>query len=248
MAATELLREPFTTAEPVRVLVVDDHVLLGHGLAMELRIAGFVVAVVSDPVASSVLGAVDDFNPAVVLLDLFLGPLIGTSVPLITPLVDAGVEVVMLTGVTNEVLLAACIEAGASGVLPKSSDLDDVVDTVRRAASHERVQPVSERAQLLDRLRTDRRDRAARLAPFERLTRRERVVLGMLMDGKSASEIANEAVVSLATVRSQIRAVLQKLDVTSQLAAVALAYHAAWSPDARAASTPDLDIAAVGAA
>jgi DNA-binding NarL/FixJ family response regulator len=48
------------------------------------------------------------------------------------------------------------------------------------------------------------------------------------MEGKSAAEIAAEAVVSLATVRSQIRAVLQKLDVTSQIAAVALAHRSGW--------------------
>ena len=49
------------------------------------------------------------------------------------------------------------------------------------------------------------------------------------MNGLSAAEIAEQRVVSLATVRSQIRAILQKLDVTSQLAAVAMAHRAGWT-------------------
>ena len=60
-------------------------------------------------------------------------------------------------------------------------------------------------------------------ATFDRLTKREALVLGELIDGLSAEEIAEVHFVALTTVRSQIRAVLQKLGVRSQLAAVALA-------------------------
>jgi DNA-binding NarL/FixJ family response regulator len=49
-----------------------------------------------------------------------------------------------------------------------------------------------------------------------------------LMDGASAEEIANASLVSLPTIRSQIRAVLQKLGVRSQVAAVAAAHRAGW--------------------
>ena len=50
------------------------------------------------------------------------------------------------------------------------------------------------------------------------------------MDGCSAERIADESFVSIATVRSQIRSILEKLDVRSQLAAVALAHRAEWTP------------------
>ncbi len=62
------------------------------------------------------------------------------------------------------------------------------------------------------------------------LTPREQEVLRDLMDGRSAEAIARASYVSLATVRSQIRAVLQKLAVNSQLAAVAKARQAGWRP------------------
>ncbi|MNC95206.1 Bacterial regulatory protein, luxR family [compost metagenome] len=48
------------------------------------------------------------------------------------------------------------------------------------------------------------------------------------MDGKQAAAIAQDSFVSLATVRTQIRSILMKLDVTSQVAAVALARQHGW--------------------
>jgi DNA-binding NarL/FixJ family response regulator len=62
------------------------------------------------------------------------------------------------------------------------------------------------------------------------LTRRELEVLGMMVEGMSACEMARESYVSLATVRTQIRSILQKLSVNSQLEAAALAWAWGWQP------------------
>jgi two-component system nitrate/nitrite response regulator NarL len=67
------------------------------------------------------------------------------------------------------------------------------------------------------------------LLEFERLTRREEEVLSALMRGAKARDICVQSFVSMPTVRSQIRSILTKLGVTSQLAAVALAYQNGWS-------------------
>lgn len=63
------------------------------------------------------------------------------------------------------------------------------------------------------------------------LTDRERVVLIHMMHGLSAEQIAAVDYVTVSTVRSQIRSVLAKLGVNSQLAAVAFAYGACWTSD-----------------
>jgi DNA-binding NarL/FixJ family response regulator len=69
----------------------------------------------------------------------------------------------------------------------------------------------------------ERRAQRGELAgKLDRLTPRELEVLRLLADGHRAHAVADEFVVSLATVRTQIRAVLTKLGVTSQLEAVAL--------------------------
>jgi DNA-binding NarL/FixJ family response regulator len=70
---------------------------------------------------------------------------------------------------------------------------------------------------------------SSQLLEFDRLTRREQEVLSALMRGAKARDICVQSYVSMPTVRSQIRSILMKLGVTSQLAAVALAYQSGWS-------------------
>jgi DNA-binding NarL/FixJ family response regulator len=86
----------------------------------------------------------------------------------------------------------------------------------------------AERDRLLVRLRSYRAGRRRDLAPFETLTPREQQVLRALSVGLTVPRIAERWVVSEATVRSQVHAVLRKLDVRSQLEAVAAATRVGW--------------------
>jgi two-component system, NarL family, nitrate/nitrite response regulator NarL len=71
------------------------------------------------------------------------------------------------------------------------------------------------------------------LEVFERLSPREQEVLYALMKGQTARDICERDYVAMPTVRSQIHAILSKLGVTTQLAAVVLAYRSGWSPEGR---------------
>jgi len=81
---------------------------------------------------------------------------------------------------------------------------------------------------------------------FERLTPKEREVLLALMRGKTAQQISRESFVSLPTVRSQIRSILVKLDVSSQLGAVVLAYRSGWPGQASVPFESEPERLAVG--
>ena len=215
----------------MRLLIIEDHELLAQSLGAALREEGLDVHLISGPTAKDILDASARIEPELVLLDLDLGDDIGSGVPLIAPLADNGGSVVMLTGSTDPVALATAVEAGAVGVLNKSMSFDALLDAVREAMGHGTLLTPHQRSELLAVLRRSRQERERRLRPFNALTPREGQVLAALMEGKAAETIANESFVSLATVRSQIRSILAKLDVNSQLAAVALARSAGW--DAR---------------
>jgi DNA-binding NarL/FixJ family response regulator len=134
-----------------------------------------------------------------------------------------GAQVVMLTAEMRRMVLAECIEAGAAGWIGKGAVLDEVDSIINLVLSGGTMIGRADRAALLDELRLARASMQRAQATFERLTHREALVLGALVDGLSAEEIAEAHFVALTTVRSQIRAVLQKLNVRSQLAAVAVA-------------------------
>src|SRR5262245_55379968 len=112
-------RSPEHRERPSSVLVVDDHPVLAHGLAGALREEGFAVHVVSPLTRLSILDTAREVEPDIVLLDLLLGDDVGDSIALVDPLTAGGARVVMLTGVTDDAMLGACVEAGAVGVLSK---------------------------------------------------------------------------------------------------------------------------------
>ena len=213
--------------DPLRLLLVDDHDLLSGALSLALRARGLDVETSSGPAAADVVETARRLRPVLVLLDLDLGPL-GSGLDLVGPLVAEGATVVMLTGVTDRAQLAACVEAGASGLLAKTVPFDHLIEAVATVASRGTLLDGAGREELLADLRAKRADDRRRLAAFESLTAREREVLVQLMDGKTAEAVASESFVSVATVRSQIQAVLRKLGVKSQLAAVALARDAGF--------------------
>jgi two-component system nitrate/nitrite response regulator NarL len=217
-------------AHVATVLIVEDHALLADGLVAALQRNGVRAEVAPQLTTAEIMAAAHRVQPDVVLVDLLLGGEIGLSIPLIRQLFEAGEHVLVLTGVTDPALLGSCIEAGAAGVLSKSAPFDEVLETLIRAAQRETTLDAAARERMLHSLREHRAEERDRLAPFERLTARERAVLGALMEGQSAETIADTSFVSLTTVRSQIRSIFEKLGVHSQLSAVALAHRARWEP------------------
>lgn len=213
-----------------RVLVVEDHTLVAISLQLALTARGWDVETTDGPTWADIAERANRFQPDVVLLDINLGEGVGSGVDLITPLRNTGAEVVMLTAETRRAVLASCLEAGAAGWIGKQTLLDDVVTTLRDVLAGTSLIGRADREAMIDELRIERAGLRKALTPFEQLTLREREVLAALVDGLSAEEIAERQFVALTTVRSQIRAVLQKLGVRSQLAAVAYASRVGWRP------------------
>jgi two-component system nitrate/nitrite response regulator NarL len=210
-------------------MIVDDHELLAASLRLALISEGYEVDV-PPATATAVYAAAQHAAPDVVLLDLDLGEAGGDGSVLVEALCIGGARVVVVSGTADRLVVAGCLEAGACGYVSKSAPLDDLLAAVRAAATGDRVMPESQRRGLLAELKQARADRERALSPFDELTGRERYVLAQVMDGHSASDIAQSSYVSEATVRTQIRAVLNKLGVRSQLAAVAAARRAGWHP------------------
>ncbi|MEX0659108.1 MAG: response regulator transcription factor [Egibacteraceae bacterium] len=215
----------------MRILIIEDHELLAQTLQVALRADGFEVDVVGDLSAEHIVSVADETRPRVVLLDLDLGPQGGSGLPLIRPLRDLGATVVVVTGETDRARLGECVQAGAHGLLAKSAPFDVLLDAVKGAAEARTLLTDAERDALLGDLRREHAAADQRQRPFTRLTAREREVLAALCAGQSADTIASESFVSMATVRSQIHSLLQKLGVHSQIGAVAAARRAGWTPD-----------------
>ena len=213
---------------PTRVALVEDHVLLAQSVGFALRAEGIHVVTGDLSGERELIESLAPGPDLLVLLDLDLGEPLVDGVRLIAPLRAHGARVLVVTGTTDRLRIAAALEAGAVGYVGKERHFDVLLATALRAVNGETVIDECERQDLLAALRADRRDTERRLAPFQQLTPKETLVLDELAQGKSVESIASEWVVSEATVRTQVRGVLTKLDVRSQLAAVAKARSAGW--------------------
>jgi DNA-binding NarL/FixJ family response regulator len=214
------------------VLVVDDHALFAEAVTLALSTNGRSVHRVRlDSAASSpsrLLASALRIQPHIALLDLDLGKY-GDGRELIQPLTRAGVDVVVVTGHTDEADWGGCLRLGARAVVAKHRPLAELLSVVHRLEAGQPVLDPGEYQRLTslwqDRLAEDD-DHRRRLS---RLTPREREVLGQLMAGRTIREIAADDVVSQATVRTQVRTILHKLGVSTQIAAVGMAHRVAWT-------------------
>ena len=212
-----------------RVLLVEDQELMVETLRVALGLSGFdSVTAVEDLTLDGVLRAYEASSADVVLLDLHLSE-DTTSISMIEPLISRGAQVLMLTASRERPLLAECLEAGAAGIFDKTQSFQRLVELIEDAAVGRSVLSPEARSALLAALRDHRAEEHARALPFATLSGREREVLKLMTEGESAEVIADRLYVSLATVRTHVRAILRKLGVNSQLAAVVLAERAGWS-------------------
>ena len=211
------------------IVLVDDHVLLAQALISELRARGFraltVVPESQEKLATDLLGESDPAHLAI--LDINLGNA-GSCLPLIGPLRERGVRVLVISGSTNAPEVGACLEAGACGFVSKASPFEQLLSAVDRSLRHEDVLTEGQRLHYLTALWEARGRQVEKARPFKRLTEREEEVLHLLCDGHDVRTIARRNYMALPTVRTHVRGILTKLGVSSQLEAVTQAYRTGW--------------------
>lgn len=209
------------------ILLIDDNELFAEALALALRMEGHYVGCLEVGPTGDVLAAALRERPGIALLGLDLGPC-GNAAGLIAPLTAAGIKVVVVTATTDRAEWGHCLCLGAVAVLGTSGHLVEVIDTVRRLRVGLPGMSRTDHDELLACWRAARGDSGDIRDRFARLTTRERLILAALQEGHGVHDIAIIDVVSQATVRTQVKSILAKLEVTSQLAAVALARRTGW--------------------
>lgn len=188
-----------------RVLVVDDHGLVRHGLALAIQARDGSIQVIEAATLAAALEVLR-FGPRVelVLYDLVL-PDGGGIGGLRAVLASAGrIPVLVVSGCLDGGIVADCVRAGARGVLPKSGSvtaLDHAIPLVLGGGVY------------APQTGPDTVDRGGRPSA---LTERQEAVLRLLMSGQSNKEIARELGVLEGTIKVHLRAIMQKLNVRNR--------------------------------
>jgi DNA-binding NarL/FixJ family response regulator len=210
------------------VLIIDHHNLFSTALRIALRAEGLDAHQIPMTEHDAILATATRLPAGLALLDLARtidaeGRAIhGTD--LVAALSQHNLRTLVLNDGSDEPGTAAAIAAGAIGWLARSTSFDVLLRTLIAAAAGEPVMTGAERQRWLNRHRTYQDRQKCFAQRLQRLSPREHEMLGLLTDGYRARAIAERLAVSPTTVRTQIRAILAKLEVNSQLEAVALLY------------------------
>jgi NarL family two-component system response regulator LiaR len=205
----------------VRVIVADDDALVRRVVRDTLQDAGIVV-IAEAPGGREAIELTRHYRPDVVLLDLLMP---GTDGLVALREILAAVpqtKVVMLTASDDDALALLALRMGACGCLSKTVSLQALPRALHAALAGEAVVPRRLTLRLIDVLR--RTPNGAGTRPVRSaLTAREWEVLDLLCAGRSTDAIADALVLSVETVRSHVKRILRKLQVSSRREAVEIA-------------------------
>ena len=222
---------------PIKIMLVDDHVLFRKGLASLLASRGMeVVGEASNGVEA--LEAARELRPDLILMDVRMPVLDGLGATRLIREELPGSRIVMLTVSDDDHDLFEAIKSGAQGYLLKNMEPDDLFEMLEGTFRGEA--PISR--SLASRILAEFANQAHRdpgPAPLHStLTARETEVLQLVASGTSNRDIANSLCISENTVKNHLRNILEKLHLENRVQAVSYALRQGLIQDPAQVGSP----------
>ena len=206
----------------IRVVLADDHTVVRAGLRAVLGTAKDIDVVGEARDGHEALALVDRFKPDVIVMDLSMAGMDGTTATKEIVAKGLATRVLILTMHPEEDYLVPLLEAGAAGYLVKSAADRELVDAVRAVANGDvYVRPTA--ARILAKGLTKKDPHQVDRDRFEKLTDRERDVLRLTAQGYSAPEIGERLFISPKTVDTYKQRINEKLGLSHRADYVQLA-------------------------
>lgn len=192
----------------IRILVVDDHSVVRHGLRMFLGLEPEFDVVGEATNGAEALQKARELQPDVVLMDLLMPVMDGIQATAALRQEMPDVEVIALTSVLEDASVYSALRAGAIGYLLKDTEADELVRAIKAAAQGQVQLSPQAAARLMREVRMPDSPEA--------LTEREVEVLRQLALGYSNKEIAQHLSIGEKTVKTHVSNILSKLNVASR--------------------------------
>jgi two-component system, NarL family, response regulator LiaR len=199
-------------SNPIRILITDDHVVVRRGTQALLATEPEIEVVGEAKNGEEAVAKALQLQPDVILMDLEMPIMDGIEAIRRITASRPEARVLVLTSFATDDKVFPAIKAGALGYLLKDSSPDELIRAIRQVHRGESSLHPTIARKLLQEM-----SRPSQKPPTEDpLTDREVEVLKLVAQGRSNQEIADELVISEATVRTHVSNILGKLHLASR--------------------------------
>jgi DNA-binding NarL/FixJ family response regulator len=211
--------------EPIRLLIVDDHLFYREGVRSMLAAVPNVVVVGEAATGAEAIAQAAALQPDVVLMDIKMPGINGIEATRQIVAESPHISVLVVTMFDDDDSVFAALRAGARGYLLKDALLDEVLRAITAVSRGEAIFSPAVAGRLMQFFSV------APAAPplFPVLTHRERELLALIAQGLSNEAIAARLALSLKTVRNHVSNILSKLQVRDRAQAIVKARDAGLS-------------------
>ena len=203
---------------PIRVMIVDDHLMVRDGLRVFLSLYDDLEVVAEVEGGQQALACSSETKPDVVLMDMVMPVMDGATATAQLLEVYPDIKVIALTTFSDQETVKRAIDSGAISYMLKDVRADTLAQAIREAyhgrstLDSSAMQALVKSSRQLPRLGSD-------------LTKREKEVLALLVGGSTNKAIAAELGISQATVRLHVSNILSKLGARNRTEAATLAHQ-----------------------
>lgn len=207
----------------IRVMLADDHRILREALRVCLDVETDIDVIGETGTGPETLAAIELTPPDVLVLDIGLPGINGIEVAQQVTRRHPEIRIVALSGFAEKIYVEEMLKAGVLCYVVKSAGADELFAAIRAAADRRSFFSAAVTRVLARHFASDQTDRVT--PPPSVLTKREREILGQLAAGRRSAETAGKLGITLATVETHRRNIMQKLDIHSTADLTRYAVH-----------------------
>lgn len=213
--------------EELRVVIADDQELVRSGFRLILSSYENIKIVGEASNGSEAVSLVRQLHPDVILMDIRMPVMNGieATAEITHDPSLAETKVLVLTTFDIDEYVYDALQAGASGFMLKDSEPDDIANAIKIVAEGDALIQPSITRRLVEVFVGSRSRKARSKESLDALTDREREILAFVAKGLSNEEIAEELVISPATVKTHLARIMAKVDAHDRAQLVVLAYE-----------------------
>ena len=208
--------------DPITILLADDHEVVRQGVRalLEAHPEFDVVGEANNGIEAVTM--VEEYVPDVVLMDLIMPGMDGVEATRRIKNVSPRTQIVVLTSYHEDEHIFPALKAGAISYLLKDMKMDELVEAIKKAALGDAVLHPHVAARVIDEIQGKKEDA---FQPHSDLTSRELEILKLIAGGSNNTEIAEQLVISMHTVKGHVSNILSKLHLADRTQAAVYAWQ-----------------------